>query len=184
MNNPTSKQALLVMDMVKGITQYFPETITQNFAKTIAAAREAGILVVYTTVKWRKDLVDVSPQNKYVSGLAPRGGFFVGDATAEIDERLTPKGDVVVNKLRVGAFTGGDLDVVLRSQNINKLVIGGIGTSGVVLSTAIVAAEMDYGLTVLSDCCGDENMENHNFILKFLPKYGEVITSDEWIATL
>ena len=60
----------------------------------------------------------------------------------------------------------------------------GIGTSGVVLSTWAEAADKDYRLTVLEDCCGD-NPEIHQFLTgKIFPKQAEVITSARWIEKL
>jgi len=181
-----SRQALLVMDMQQAITNYFPGALLQQFSHTIAAARAAHILVIYVTVRWRPGGADVSPRNRFISALAPRGGFFEGDTTAAIDERLAPQdGDVVVTKRRVGAFSGSDLELVLRSQNIDTLVLTGIGTSGVVLSTLIEAADMDYRLIVLKDCCGDGSQEVHQFLTeKIFPTQSEVMTAAEWIERL
>jgi nicotinamidase-related amidase len=63
--------------------------------------------------------------------------------------------DAVVVKKRVGAFSGSDLEVLLRSLNAIHLVLVGMATSGVVLSTLREAADKDYRLTVLSDGCLD-----------------------------
>ncbi|MCI0553714.1 MAG: cysteine hydrolase [Anaerolineae bacterium] len=180
------RQALLVMDMQQAITAYFPAALLQQFAHTIEAARTAHVPVIYVTVRWRPGGVDVSPRNRFISALAPRGGFFEGDTTAAIDERLAPQdGEVVVTKRRVGAFSGSDLELVLRSQNIDTLVLTGIGTSGVVLSTLIEAAEMDYRLIVLKDCCGDASQEVHQFLTeKIFPTQSEVMTAAEWIGRL
>ena len=177
------RQALLVLDMQKAITAHFPDAWLQQFAHTIEAARAAHVPVIYITARWRPGGGDVSPRNRFISRIAPRGGFFEGDATAEIDNRLGPQdGEIVVTKRRVGAFSGSDLEVVLRSQNIDTLVLTGVGTSGVVLSTLIVAAEMDYRLIVLKDRCGDGSRETHQFLTeRIFPTQAEVLTAAEWI---
>jgi isochorismate hydrolase len=72
---------------------------------------------------------------RYVSALAPKSG------------------ETVVTKHRVGAFRRTDLDMILRANGIETLVLTGIATSGVVLSTLCHAADADYRLIALEDCC-------------------------------
>ena len=107
-------------------------------------------------------------------------------AATDIHPAVAPQpGDIVVTKRRVGAFTGSDLEVVLRAQNIDHLVLTGIATSGVVLSTLRAATDMDYGLTVLSDCCADGDDEVHRILLtKVFPRQADVLTAAEWAAAL
>jgi len=71
---------------------------------------------------------------------------------------------VVVTKRRVSAFTGSDLEVVLRADGMDRLVLAGIATSGVVLSTLRQAADLDYRLTVLADGCLDADPEVHRVL--------------------
>ena len=89
-----------------------------------------------------------------------------------------------VVKRRVSAFAGSDLEIVLRSQGVQRLVLCGIATSGVVLSTLREAADKDYRLTILSDCCADMDAEVHNLLLaKIFPRQADVITADQWIGS-
>ena len=70
-------------------------------------------------------------------------------------------------------------------MHIEHLVLTGISTSGVVLSTFRQAADLDYELSVLSDGCADSDDEVHRVLLeKIYPRYATVTTVDEWIATL
>ena len=73
----------------------------------------------------------------------------------------------------------------MRAQGISHLVLCGIATSGVVLSTLREAADKDYQLTVLADCCVDGDEEVHRVLLsKVFPRQAEVIQASEWIAKL
>jgi nicotinamidase-related amidase len=93
--------------------------------------------------------------------------------------------EIVVVKRRVSAFTGSDLEVVLRSADIDHLVLGGIATSGVVLSTLREAADRDYRLTVLTDACLDQDAEVHRVLTgKVFPRQADVVTVDEWASGL
>lgn len=92
---------------------------------------------------------------------------------------------VVVTKRRVSAFTGSDLDVVLRAGEIRHLVLCGIATSGVVLSTVREAADKDYRLTVLADLCADTDHEVHSVLMrKVFPRQAQVTSAAEWLASL
>lgn len=89
--------------------------------------------------------------------------------------------DVVVTKRRVGAFSGSDLEVVLRSQGIDHIVLTGLSTIGVVLSTLRAAADLDYQITVLSDCCADRDEEVHRVLMeKVFPMQADVMTAQQW----
>lgn len=91
----------------------------------------------------------------------------------------------MVTKKRVSSFAGSDLDMVLRSRGVTHLVLAGLATNGVVLSTLRQAADLDYGLTVLRDGCADPDEEVHQLLLvKVFPRQADVVTADEWIGQL
>lgn len=70
------------------------------------------------------------------SRVVPIGKFVENDQSTSFPSSIAPlENDVVITKRRVSAFTGTDLEVVLRSSGVDNLVIGGIATSGAVLST-------------------------------------------------
>ncbi|MCL2584093.1 MAG: cysteine hydrolase, partial [Streptosporangiales bacterium] len=104
----------------------------------------------------------------------------------QVHESLTPlDSEPVIVKRRVSAFSGSDLDVLLRGADADRLVLAGIATSGVVLSTLRQAADLDYRLTVLADACGDPDEEVHRVLTeKVFPKQAEVTTAGEWVKGL
>jgi nicotinamidase-related amidase len=90
-------------------------------------------------------------------------------------------GEVVVTKKRVSAFAGSDLELVLRAHEVTDLVLAGIATSGVVLSTVREAADRDYAITVLADLCLDGDDEVHRVLTeKVFPRQADVINSSDW----
>ena len=91
----------------------------------------------------------------------------------------------MVTKKRIGAFTGSDLDVVLRSLGSRHLILLGIATSGVVLSTARAAADLDFELTVVADCCADQDEEVHRVLTqKVFARSSTIATAADLIAEL
>jgi nicotinamidase-related amidase len=91
----------------------------------------------------------------------------------------------VITKKRVSAFAGSDLDIVLRAGDIDSLVLTGLATSGVVLSTLLQAADLDFGLTVLADGCLDGDPEVHRVLTeKVFPHQADVVTVDDWVTAI
>ena len=179
---------LLVMDVQRGIVERFSGDggYLPRLAGAIGAARAAGIPVIYVVVGFRPGYPEVSARNKSFSTVASAGRFAAGDPSAEIHPAVAPgDGDLIVTKRRVSAFAGSDLDVLLRGLGAGTLVLAGIATSGVVLSTLRQAADLDYRLTVLSDACADRDAEVHRVLTeKIFPRQALVTTTDEWIQAL
>jgi nicotinamidase-related amidase len=176
--------ALLVMDMQSGILGNLPDPagIIRNVAKAISTARKKEIRVFYVRVGFRKNAPEISPNNKGFSTNKQRFISMDPEQWLRIHPDLAPEeNDIIVTKRRVSAFTGSDLEVVLRAQNIQHLVLTGVATSGVVLSTVREAADKDYRLTVLSDACTDADAEVHQILItKLFPKQADVLTVNEW----
>ena len=180
-----TQTALLVMDMQESIVTRFAQTeaLLMPTREAIAAARAAGIPVIYVVVAFRPGYPEISPRNRSFSIIRQQASS--GQTTTpEIHPTLAPQPtDIVVTKRRVSAFSGSDLEVVLRAQGITHLTLCGIATSGVVLSTLREAADKDYALTVLSDCCIDGDEEVQRVLLtKVFPRQADVITASEWAA--
>jgi nicotinamidase-related amidase len=183
-----SSPALLVMDVQQGIVERFTADhgYLARLATAIAAARRAEIPVIYVVVSFRPGYPEVSKRNKSFGAIAGTGRFSPSDPGVAVPAAVAPAdGEVVVTKLRVSAFAGSDLDVVLRSGDIDTLVLTGIATSGVVLSTLRQAADLDYQLVVLEDGCLDADPEVHRVLMgKVFPRQADVISVDAWIASL
>jgi len=183
-----SSTALLVMDVQQGIVDRFAEDerYLPRLATAVEAARGAGIRVVYVTVAFRAGYPEVSPRNKSFAAISGTGRFTEGDPGRAIHPSVAPaSGDVIVTKRRVSAFAGSDLELVLQAGGIDSLVLAGIATSGVVLSTLRQAADLDYRLTVLADGCLDSDAEVHRVLLeKVFPRQADVVRVADWTASL
>ena len=181
--------ALLIMDGQQGIVERYADgsgPLLRTLARAAGAARAAGVPVVYVRVAFRAGAPEISARNRTFAARAGAAGLGEDDPATHIHPDIAPAaGDIVVVKKRVSAFTGSDLDVVLRSLDATHLVLTGIATSGVVLSTLRQAADLDFGLTVLADGCADADPEVHRVLLeKVFPRQATVRPTDDWIADL
>jgi nicotinamidase-related amidase len=139
-------------------------------ASVLAAARQARALVGYVVVGFRPGFPEASPRNE---------GALIHAAVAP------QAGDVTVTKHRVGAFAGTDLEMLLRANDIDTLVLFGLATSGVVLSTVRHAADADYHVVVVHDCCGDADAGVHAVLVeKIFPRQATVVSAAEALQAL
>jgi len=162
-----SKTAVLIMDyqirILNSLSKEFQNELITRANKVLSKARQKGISVIYVEVRR-------------------------GERTPEtgIHPEITPQpGELVLTKRRVGPFSTTNLDEVLKKQGIETLVLMGISTSGCVLSTVRWAADIDYQLIVLSDCCADRDDEVQRVLMeKVFPRQASVVTSQEFLETL
>ncbi|MGW1194653.1 cysteine hydrolase family protein [Streptomyces sp. NPDC002536] len=181
--------ALLVMDVQKDIVDivdgggsgYLP-----RLRRAIDGARAAGIPVIYVVIALRAGRPDVGTRNRVLTSAVQAGLFTEGAPGTGIHPDIAPRqGEIVVTKRRGSAFSGSDLDVVLRARGINSLVLTGIATSGVVLHTLCQANDMDFGLTVLADACLDTDPEVHRVLTeKLFPQWADVVTVEDWLTAI
>ncbi len=180
------RTALLVMDVQPGIVERLgSETLLARLTEAIDAARRAGVQVIFVKVGFRPGYPEVSARNPSFSRLRDFESFIEG-VSSDVHPALAPqRGDIVVTKRRVSAFSGSDLELLLRARTIDSLVLCGIATSGVVLSTLRQAADLDFALAVLADGCADADPELHVVLLeRVFPRQAQVLTVADWVAAL
>jgi nicotinamidase-related amidase len=122
-----------------------------------------------------------------MAGMTAGGRALRADAPeTQIHERLAPRdGDIVVRKRRVGSFSTTDLHEQLQARGVETIVLAGISTSGVVLSTVRDGADRDYRIVVLSDASTDFDPEVHEFLTtRVFPRQALVMIADELTARL
>jgi nicotinamidase-related amidase len=184
-----SKTALILLDLQVGILERLPDEAdgyVQRIAEAIKAARAAEISIIYVKTAFRPGHPELSSRNFTVAKIASYGGYTEGDASVEISADVAPlKGDIVVTKRRASAFSGSDLDVVLRGLNVDSLVLVGLATSGAVLSTVRQAADLDFDLTVIGDLCWDPDPEVHRVLVeKVFPRQVHTLSAEQWIQAV
>jgi nicotinamidase-related amidase len=183
--------ALLGLDCQSGIVSIYAkpqEAFVDRCSNVLQAARKAGMTVIHARVGFRPGLPEVTMRNRLFASIKsspPHQKLFEG-ASGAIHPALGPEpDDLVVTKHRISAFPGTDLQMILRAKEIDTLVLFGIATSGVVLSTLLEACDGDYRTVVIADCCADTDAELHRVLIERLfPLRGEVATAAEFIKAV
>lgn len=175
--------------------------VIPSTARVLAAARQAGIVIVYLKMAFKPDLSDAGPRDGPTwikhqrlrvgeTVTAPDGRdsrILIRDTwNTEIVAELAPRdGDVVLYKNRYSGFYQTDLDTVLRRRAIRSLVIVGCTTSVCVESTMRDAAFRDYSCLLLADCTAEPGVGslNHEASLTLMQhQFGWVAQSGQFIA--
>jgi nicotinamidase-related amidase len=179
------RTALLVMDYQNAIIGRLEdaEALLARVAHAIAVARQHGGRIGYVRVAFTDaDFDAIPPASQFAALVARSGRAMHADSPATaVHESVAPEpGDILVRKTRVGAFSTTDLDGQLKARDVHTLVLAGVSTSGVVLSTVRDAADRDYQVFVLSDASADPQPGVHEFLTeKIFPRQAQVITTAE-----
>ena len=180
--------AVLSMDCQTGIVSIYTKGDKDAFlaraTSVLNHARAVGMTVIHVQVGFRPGLPEVSSRNllfRSIKSSAQHQKLFEGPLAA-IPSAIAPKeGEIVVTKHRVSAFAGTDLAMILRANEIDTLVLFGIATSGVVLSTLLEAADADFRLAVIKDCCADLDSDLHDCLVsKVFPSRAAVLSAREF----
>ena len=182
--------ALLIADFYADMMSTIPHAVERGVVAKAQglqqAARDAGIMVCYSATVFRPGYPEISERNKTFSQRKASGQPAVSDPVQIIHEAVRPiEGEVVAGKHRVNAMFGTDLEMALRANNIETLVILGYATSGVILSTTRYAADADFRLYVVEDCCSDQDPEVHDFLTQHIfPRQADVVLAADVIQAL
>ena len=186
-----SSAALLVMDyQIDTLTKFMTAAQSADAIRCvpdlIAMARNADMMVIHVVVAFRPGHPEVSPRNLLFSVLKANGMALAESEGAAIHPAAAAReGEPIVVKHRISPFVGTDLETLLRARGIDTLVLAGVHTSGVVLSTVRHAGDLDYRLVVVRDCCADPNAEMHAMLLDtIIAKQAAVVTVTELAGVL
>jgi nicotinamidase-related amidase len=178
------KSAMLTLDLQNGIFGMVPGTdaVLGPAAKAVDFARRQGFLIIHVGLGFSPGHPEI-PANSRFSMIKDKGLFVKGSPTAAFHPSILHPDDLIVYKHRVSGFSENELQQILRAQKIENLVLFGIATSGITLSTLRQASDLDYNCTVLKDACMDRDEEVHRVLTeKVFPAQATVLTVEAFIA--
>lgn len=176
--------ALIIGDLQRGITGQFEFTrqVLPPLTELVPRVRTSGGLIVHIHTAFRVNRADLPPDNALFAAFFEAGDVFhEGSPGIELELPVHPE-DVVVRKRRASAFAGTDLDLVLRARGVETVTLAGVATSAMVAATAYDAADRGYRVSVLADCCADEDPAVHAFFMeRIFPSRGfDIAVSTDW----
>ncbi len=172
------RRALLVLDLMNEIVRadgawatlgygYGPQAearqVVPKTAWALARARERGIPVIYVTVGFSPTYAEWPEESPVFTQQGRAAGLLqLGTWGQAIHDDVAPRaGERLVTKRRVSPFYATDLDVLLRTQRIEELLLCGVATDHVVTACARDGHDRDYTVVVFEDCCAASTPERH-----------------------
>lgn len=182
-----NKSALIVVDMVRDFTDpaglvYYPQNreILPRIAQVVERCRDAGMLIIFMQHCYRKEKPDRNLREMRPNCIEGSGGEQI-DEMLHVDESR----DYVIKKRRYSGFFGTDLDLVLRENKVENVVVVGTKTNCCIRATVTDAYYLDYNAIVLRDCVATNSDTVNEVHLTDIDKYlGKVITSEELFRQL
>ncbi len=188
-----TKTLFLVMDMMNDLVaedgfnaqtygvQCKERGTLESTARAIAKARAAGVQVGYVRVGFSPDYREAPESSPIFSGARKNGIFQLGTIGTEVHPALAPEPqDFDIVKHRVSPFYATSLEAILRANAIERIVMCGVSTNGVVHSGAREAHDRDYEVVILEDCCAGVTPDEHMHAIACLERYGTITTGEEF----
>ena len=185
-----SNAMYLVCDMLNDLVHedgpskktYGPELARRNTvantAEAIRKAREAGVKIGYVRIGFSADYRECPPNSRIFQGAKKAGMFKLGGWGTEVHPLLAPQpGDFDIIKHRVSPFYATSLEAILQAQQIRRLYVSGVSSSGAVLSAAKDGHDRGYDVVVLDDCCCALNEAQHQAVIDQVKRMTTVLTS-------
>ncbi len=182
------RPAVIVVDVVQAYVlpssglyaQGFVDALEPN-RRIVAAARQAGVPVIFTRVAYDAKGCDGGLFFRKVPALR---AFVPGSSLGAFAQGLEAlDGETVVTKQYASAFFGTSLASTLTACGIDTVVITGFSTSGCVRATALDALQHGFAPFVVREACGERDprpQEANLFDLQ--AKYAEVIGEAQALA--
>ena len=182
-----AQTALLLMDYQNAVLGFVPEPepVLDRARAALAWARTNQVQVVYVRVAFSaEDHAKVPGHSKAFAPIAANHFLLDGSPEAALHDSFDVQdGDIHVRKTRFGAFSTTELYRDLHAKGVDTLVVAGISTSGVVLSTLRDAADQDYRLFVLADATADPDPEVHRVLIeKVFPHQADILRTGDLAA--
>ena len=183
--DPT-RTALLVMDYQTDFVPRLPDNraLLDRVNTAVAEVRARGGHIAWVRIGFDDADFDAIPPTSIMARFSSpdrRAELHADAPNTQVHDSLGPQPhDITVRKTRVGAFTTTDLEQQLRDRAVTTLILAGINTSGVVLSTVREAMDRDYRIVVLNDASADPDPDTHAFLVnKIFSRFTTVIDVNE-----
>jgi len=158
------RTALLVMHYQTDILGLFPSVAPALLANTRSlcdAARHRGIDVYFANLRFSPGYPEISPLNQNGQGIKQLGLFVDDQVSPELGRQAS---EPLIIAHRASVFFGTDLQVRLSARGIDTLMMVGIASTGVVLSSVAYASDADFRLLTVKDCCYDPDPVVHDHL--------------------
>jgi nicotinamidase-related amidase len=182
--DPTTT-AMLTLDLQHGILSMLPDAqaVLAPAKKAVSFARAQGMLLIHVGLGFSEGHPEIPDAESPMARVKQNNLFVKGTPSAAFHEAVAEPRDLVVYKQRISAFSENQLELILRARGVRHLVLFGVATSGIVLSTLRRAFDLDFRCTVLKEACFDADPEVHRVLTeKVFARQATVTSVDDFVT--
>ncbi|MGA2105329.1 cysteine hydrolase family protein [Methanoregula sp.] len=183
--------ALLIIDMQNDFVREGAQlrvaqssNILPKIRDVLTCFRKKNLPVFHILRVHRSDGSDVEITRKTLFNRHP---FAVAGSLGaqEISELVPIPGEYVIEKARMSAFIGTELDIMLRTLGITELVVTGVQTPNCIRTTAFDAIAFNYPVILVNDATGAQSEEIHRANVRDMENIGiRIMDAQALIRTL
>jgi nicotinamidase-related amidase len=187
----TKKTALILIDFINDIVSpqgkiatsapFIAEhQIIQKANAALAYARASHWFIILVKVGFTPGYPE-KPKNSPIFATVDHGqALLLGEWGTQFHKDLkTLPTDYIVVKSRISPFYATNLDMVLRANTIERLVMGGVSSSWAIQGAVRDAHDRDYEVLILEDSCGAATLEEHQLSMQQLSRIAKLITTPD-----
>ncbi len=189
-----NKTALLVLDLINEIVHpsgkyssegYFDQVtcrdVIHNAKKAIEHARRLEMLVIYVIVGFSENYVEWPKNSPVFRSAKTEKRIILGTWGTQIHSSIEPKPhEKIIVKNRINSFYQTNLELLLKNNDIQTVLLTGVSTEFVILSTAMQAHDKDYQVVVLEDATASSHEDLHISAIKILERIAKVNTVENF----
>jgi gluconolactonase len=162
------------------------QNVVANSRRLMDACRARGVAIIHVWFVVGPGAPGLTLNCPLFEGLADAKALIRGTWGAQPAQGLEPQpGDFVVEKMRMSAWEGSNLETILKGTGRDVIINTGAWTNMSVEHTARTAADKGYYVVLPEDACSTMNAEWHNASINFALTNVAVVTKvDDVIAAL
>lgn len=193
----SKRKALFVLDVINELVHqdgsvgkdgYYEQAhnkkIIANIQKVIDVCRANQTPIYYVIVGFSKDYKEWSSNTKLFKNVKCKKQAILGTWATQIHASVAPReNDVIITKHRVDPFYNTSLELLLNTAGVDEIILTGVSSEFVVLSTTLSAHDRDKKVTVLQDCISSSDEYSHECAMHIISKLAEISTSEQLLLT-
>jgi nicotinamidase-related amidase len=172
--NLVSSKPLLQEALTAGLPEREVKEALREYDERVKKAVKNARRILQVCRKKGYDIVHIklgaqTSNPRHTAKINRKAGFIVpmdAEKGRFLDEVNPIKGELILPKTNGGAFTGTNLDFVLRNMDIDSIIVTGFLTDQCVLATAISGGDIGYDVLLVEDACAGTTKENHDAVVR------------------
>ncbi|KPW41340.1 Uncharacterized protein ALO59_03277 [Pseudomonas amygdali pv. mellea] len=191
------KKALLVMDFINEIVHpegvygregYYQQIqeggVLKKAAAALSHARDHHLQIVFVVVGFNAHYEGFPLRSRVFAPAKEHDVLKLKTWSTQVHDELCPREDeIIVAKSRVSPFYQTNLELLLRTQGIEELILTGVSTEHVILATTLDGHDRDFNVTVLEDACAAVTRERHVAAIERISRTATISSTSDFIGS-